>query len=120
MYRAQTTQENLAHGTARFAVCRGPDNGSRACGDGGPGRMLDPSEIVSRAEQRTSRKNRICPASVWLHYRRAHAREALDPVRFISNHSSGKMGFAIAAAAAARGADVTLIAGPVHTDTSGC
>lgn len=115
MYRAQTTQENLAHLEQLGFVVWGPDSGSQACGDTGPGRMLDPSEIVSRAEQHFRKKQDM--TGIRLAITAGPTREALDPVRFISNHSSGKMGFAIAATAAARGADVTLIAGPVTLPT---
>ncbi len=115
MYRAQTTQENLAHLEQLGFAVWGPDSGSQACGDIGPGRMLDPSEIVSRAEQYFRKKQDM--SGIRLAITAGPTREALDPVRFISNHSSGKMGFAIAAAAAGRGADVTLIAGPVTLPT---
>lgn len=120
MYRAAATQANLQTLGQRGVLIWGPDQGSQACGDVGPGRMLDPNEIVARVNQHFS------PAVVEPQQNLKHlkimitagpTREALDPVRFISNHSSGKMGFAIAEAAAQRGADVTLIAGPVALPT---
>ncbi|WP_108125692.1 bifunctional phosphopantothenoylcysteine decarboxylase/phosphopantothenate--cysteine ligase CoaBC [Saccharospirillum mangrovi] len=92
----------------------GPDAGQQACGDIGPGRMLEPAglaELTARAFSPallTGRKVVITAGPT---------REALDPVRYLSNHSSGKMGFALAAAAAEAGADVLLIAGPVHLPT---
>lgn len=116
MYRAQVTQSNIAGLAARGYQIWGPDEGSQACGDVGPGRMLDPHEIVRLAlEALTDNKQDL--AGLKIAITAGPTREALDPVRFISNHSSGKMGFAIAQAAAARGAQVTLIAGPVQLVT---
>lgn len=92
----------------------GPDAGQQACGDIGPGRMLEPAglaELTARAFAPgllTGRRVVITAGPT---------REALDPVRYLSNHSSGKMGFALAAAAAEAGAEVTLIAGPVELAT---
>ncbi|WP_147200375.1 bifunctional phosphopantothenoylcysteine decarboxylase/phosphopantothenate--cysteine ligase CoaBC [Pantoea sp. CCBC3-3-1] len=115
MYRALPTQHNLQMLASRGVMIWGPDSGSQACGDIGPGRMLDPLAIVDEAV------NWALPAKDLQHLKimitAGPTREALDPVRFISNHSSGKMGFAIAAAAAKRGADVTLVAGPVALET---
>ncbi len=87
----------------------GPDQGEQACGDVGPGRMLEPDELASRILQ---------PESGALAGRRVvitagPTREPIDPVRYISNHSSGKMGYAIAAAARQAGAQVVLVSGPV-------
>ena len=115
MYRALPTQHNLQVLAQRGVLIWGPDSGSQACGDIGPGRMLDPLTIVDLAA------NHVAPVNDLQHLRimitAGPTREALDPVRFISNHSSGKMGFAIAAAAAKRGANVTLVAGPVNLAT---
>ncbi|MFT8139995.1 phosphopantothenoylcysteine decarboxylase, partial [Salmonella enterica subsp. enterica serovar Enteritidis] len=77
-------------------------SGSQACGDVGPGRMLDPLEIAALAERHFSVKQDLQHLHIMV--TAGPTREALDPVRFISNHSSGKMGFAIAQAAAQRGA----------------
>ncbi|ACS83975.1 bifunctional phosphopantothenoylcysteine decarboxylase/phosphopantothenate--cysteine ligase CoaBC [Musicola paradisiaca] len=115
MYRAAPTQQNLDTLASRGIAIWGPDSGSQACGDIGPGRMIDPREIVSRAEQHFSRVNDLQHLNIMI--TAGPTREALDPVRFISNHSSGKMGFAIAQAAAERGAHVTLVAGPVNLPT---
>ncbi|WP_050569915.1 bifunctional phosphopantothenoylcysteine decarboxylase/phosphopantothenate--cysteine ligase CoaBC [Dickeya sp. NCPPB 3274] len=115
MYRAAATQHNLGVLAARGALIWGPDSGSQACGDVGPGRMIDPLEIVANADAHFAHVNDLQHLSVMV--TAGPTREALDPVRFISNHSSGKMGFAIAAAAAARGARVTLVAGPVNLPT---
>lgn len=115
MYRAAATQANLQTLQARGMLLWGPDSGSQACGDVGPGRMLDPLDIVELANGHFSAPQDLQHLQVMI--TAGPTREALDPVRFISNHSSGKMGFAIARAAAARGAQVTLIAGPVSLPT---
>ncbi|MFP4865340.1 bifunctional phosphopantothenoylcysteine decarboxylase/phosphopantothenate--cysteine ligase CoaBC [Providencia rettgeri] len=115
MYRAKATQENLIKLQQRQCMIWGPDAGSQACGDIGPGRMIDPLEIVRLANEFFTPKLNL--QGIKLMITAGPTREALDPVRFISNHSSGKMGFAIAKAASQRGADVTLIAGPVNIET---
>ncbi|UQY44033.1 bifunctional phosphopantothenoylcysteine decarboxylase/phosphopantothenate--cysteine ligase CoaBC [Erwinia sp. PK3-005] len=115
MYRALPTQENLQRLSGRGVLIWGPDSGSQACGDVGPGRMLDPLAIVDRAVAWSMPVNDLQHLNIMI--TAGPTREALDPVRYISNHSSGKMGFAIAAAAAARGARVTLVAGPVALAT---
>ena len=116
MYRAQATQHNLQTLATRGLLLWGPDSGSQACGDVGPGRMLDPLTIVDMAAQHFA-----SPVKDLQHLNlmitAGPTREPLDPVRYITNHSSGKMGFAIAAAAAQRGANVTLISGPVSLPT---
>ncbi|EQC1056742.1 bifunctional phosphopantothenoylcysteine decarboxylase/phosphopantothenate--cysteine ligase CoaBC [Providencia rettgeri] len=115
MYRAKATQENLIKLQQRQCMIWGPDAGSQACGDIGPGRMIDPLEIVRLTNEFFTPKLDL--QGIKLMITAGPTREALDPVRFISNHSSGKMGFAIAKAASQRGADVTLIAGPVNIET---
>ncbi|MGE9553159.1 bifunctional phosphopantothenoylcysteine decarboxylase/phosphopantothenate--cysteine ligase CoaBC [Erwinia amylovora] len=115
MYRAPATQYNLQVLAERGVMLWGPDSGSQACGDVGPGRMLDPLAIVDEAVNWASPVNDLKHLNIMI--TAGPTREALDPVRFITNHSSGKMGFAIAAAAAKRGANVTLIAGPVALPT---
>ncbi|KAB8310535.1 bifunctional phosphopantothenoylcysteine decarboxylase/phosphopantothenate--cysteine ligase CoaBC [Erwinia endophytica] len=115
MYRAPVTQHNIQELAGRGVMIWGPDNGSQACGDIGPGRMLDPLAIVDKAASWASPINDLQHLNIMI--TAGPTREALDPVRFITNHSSGKMGFAIAAAAAKRGANVTLIAGPVALPT---
>ena len=110
MWRNQATQENLERINARGITVVGPTAGIQACGDDGPGRMLEPEEIV------------VCTANMFqtniltgsrLLVTAGPTREAIDPVRFLSNRSSGRMGYAVATAAAEAGADVTLISGPV-------
>jgi len=115
MYRALPTQHNLHLLAQRGVMIWGPDSGSQACGDIGPGRMIDPLAIVALAVDWASPVDDLKHLNIMI--TAGPTREALDPVRFISNHSSGKMGFAIAAAAAKRGANVTLIAGPVDLTT---
>lgn len=116
MYRAAATQANLATLGGRGVLLWGPDNGSQACGDIGPGRMPDPLVLVDHVAQHFTPDRSLSHLNIML--TAGPTREALDPVRFLSNHSSGKMGFAIARAAAAKGARVTLIAGPVSLPTS--
>ncbi|TWD32644.1 bifunctional phosphopantothenoylcysteine decarboxylase/phosphopantothenate--cysteine ligase CoaBC [Pantoea sp. SJZ147] len=115
MYRAAVTQANLATLQSRGVLIWGPDSGSQACGDVGPGRMLDPLAIVDYAVQWASPVNDLQHLNIMI--TAGPTREAIDPVRYISNHSSGKMGFAIATAAANRGANVTLVCGPVTLPT---
>ncbi len=115
MYRASSTQYNLKTLYKRGMVFWGPDNGKQACGDVGPGRMLCPKKIVDLAHDYLSRLQNMQHLKIMI--TAGPTREALDPVRFISNNSSGKMGFAIAAAASSRGAQVTLVSGPVSLPT---
>ncbi|MGL4858965.1 MAG: bifunctional phosphopantothenoylcysteine decarboxylase/phosphopantothenate--cysteine ligase CoaBC [Enterobacteriaceae bacterium] len=119
MYRAAATQHNLSVLKARGITIWGPATGSQACGDIGPGRMLEPEEIVTllRETLGSTRGSKQDLSGLNILLTAGPTREALDPVRFISNHSSGKMGFAIAHAAAARGANVILVAGPVALAT---
>ncbi|WP_370560491.1 bifunctional phosphopantothenoylcysteine decarboxylase/phosphopantothenate--cysteine ligase CoaBC [Edwardsiella tarda] len=115
MYRAAATQDNLAILARRGIAIWGPDSGEQACGDVGPGRMLDPLALIERTEAHFHPTRDLAAYRVLI--TAGPTREALDPVRFISNHSSGKMGFAIAEAAARRGAQVTLVSGPVTLPT---
>jgi len=115
MYRATATQHNLGVLASRGLLMWGPDSGSQACGDVGPGRMLDPLTIVEMAAQHFAVIKDLQHLNVMI--TAGPTRERLDPVRYITNDSSGKMGYAIAAAAAARGANVTLISGPVSLPT---
>lgn len=115
MYRAAATQENLIRLKQRQCIIWGPDEGSQACGDVGPGRMINPLDIVSLVREYF--RSRTDLQGIKIMITAGPTREDLDPVRFISNHSSGKMGFAIAEMASRRGAQVTLIAGPVNLAT---
>lgn len=115
MYKAAATQANLALLASRGAIMVGPDSGSQACGDVGPGRMVDPAQLRQALHQqfKVAGQGVGCKLVITA----GPTREALDPVRYLSNHSSGKMGFALAAAAARTGAEVVLIAGPVQLAT---
>lgn len=117
MYKNSATQQNIATLKERKFHILGPASGKQACGDVGAGRMQEPLELVSALEQ----ASHSVPSANWQGKRilitAGPTREAIDPVRYISNHSSGKMGFALASAAAAAGASVYLVAGPVSLAT---
>ncbi|WP_037354069.1 bifunctional phosphopantothenoylcysteine decarboxylase/phosphopantothenate--cysteine ligase CoaBC [Salinivibrio socompensis] len=114
MYRASVTQANIQALRERGCLIWGPDSGAQACGDVGPGRMLEPMALVTECEHWSGPKplsgKRVMITA-------GPTREALDPVRYLSNHSSGKMGYALAEAAASLGAEVTLVSGPVTLST---
>lgn len=109
MWQAAATQTNMATLRSRGVHVVGPGSGFLACGDTGAGRMAEPAEIVAAMERI------LCPrrdfAGLRVLVTAGATRERLDPVRFLSNDSSGKMGFALAAAARDRGAEVTLVCG---------
>ena len=113
MWSHAATQENVQQLAARGVQIIGPDAGEQACGDIGPGRLLEPDAIVAalnqRFESRLLEGRRIVVTA-------GPTREAIDPVRYLSNHSSGKMGYALADACAAAGAEVALISGPVNLE----
>ncbi|MEZ5514714.1 MAG: bifunctional phosphopantothenoylcysteine decarboxylase/phosphopantothenate--cysteine ligase CoaBC [Steroidobacteraceae bacterium] len=114
MWLNAATQDNVASLRSRGIAIHGPGSGEQACGEVGEGRMLEPQELADLVA--------VAPATGALAGKRVvitagPTRERIDPVRFISNRSSGKMGFAVAQAARAAGADVVLIAGPVALDT---
>ncbi len=109
MWASGATQENCSTVLRRGVLLLGPAEGDQACGEVGPGRMLDPAEIVSRLAQLTG-GGPMADLSVLV--TAGPTQEAIDPVRYVSNHSSGKMGYAIAQAAADAGALVTLVSGP--------
>jgi len=115
MYRAAATQHNLSVLAARGVLLWGPDSGSQACGDVGPGRMLDPLAIVDLAAAHFSPVKTLQHLNIMI--TAGPTQELLDPVRYITNKSSGKMGFAIADAAARLSANVTLVSGPVSLPT---
>ncbi len=114
MYRNVATQENIATLERRGMHIWGPAAGEQACGDIGPGRMLEPMQLVHLCEQFFQPKE-LAGKSILISA--GPTREAIDPVRYISNHSSGKMGYALANAAAKMGAKVTLVSGPVNLST---
>ena len=114
MYAHPATQENIATLKRRGCHIWGPAAGEQACGDVGMGRMLEPMQLVHRCEAFFQPKP-MAGHSVLI--TAGPTREAIDPVRYISNHSSGKMGYALAEAAAKLGATVTLVSGPVSLAT---
>ncbi|MGA9343336.1 MAG: bifunctional phosphopantothenoylcysteine decarboxylase/phosphopantothenate--cysteine ligase CoaBC [Rhodanobacteraceae bacterium] len=114
MWVHPATQANVESLRARGASVLGPASGSQACGDIGPGRLLDPQDIVAALV--AARGPRLL-AGISVLVNAGPTFEDIDPVRYIGNRSSGRMGFAVAAAAADQGADVTLVAGPVALTT---
>ena len=114
MWAHPATQRNLAQVAQDGARVLGVGSGEQACGETGDGRMLEPAEIFEELYQFFSPK-RLVGQRVLI--TAGPTFEAIDPVRGITNLSSGKMGFAIARAARAAGAEVTLVAGPVHLAT---
>lgn len=113
MYANRATQDNIKLLASRAVLIWGPDDGEQACGDTGPGRMLEPTELFERVAEYLSPgkldgKNVLITAGP--------TREPIDPVRYISNRSTGRMGYALAQAAHQAGAGVTLVSGPVNLD----
>lgn len=112
MWTAEVTQANLQTLLARGVKTVGPASGLLACGDNGAGRMSEPAEIVEaivsilRPSKDMEGMNVLVTAGPTV--------ERIDPVRYLTNDSSGKMGYALAQAAQQRGANVTLVTGPVH------
>lgn len=141
MWNHPATQRNLAQLQADGVHIMDPDEGAMACGEFGPGRLPEPPAVAERIcamlghdfdiMLTSGRSPTTVPSGAALTGELAHrplsgqrilvtagpTHEAIDPVRYIANRSSGRQGFAIAAAAAALGAEVTLIAGPVHLAT---
>jgi len=113
MWANPATQANVRTLTERGVILWGPAEGDQACGETGPGRMLEPSELLARVEGLGSSGPL---AGVRALVTAGPTREALDPVRFLGNRSSGKMGYAVAEALSAAGAAVTLISGPTTID----
>jgi len=110
MWSHPATSDNMRTLAQRDVLVFGPDNGIQACGDVGEGRMQQPDDIVEQVANcfqsgPLSGKKVVISAGP--------TREAIDPVRYISNHSSGKMGYALAIAAVEAGAEVTVVSGPV-------
>ncbi len=116
MWTNQATQMNVAHLRERGVALLGPTSGEQACGEVGPGRMLEPQAIMA-AIISVFRTNHLAGAGVLI--TAGPTRELIDPVRYISNRSSGKMGYAVAQAAMEAGAKVTLVSGPVTLTAPG-
>jgi phosphopantothenoylcysteine decarboxylase/phosphopantothenate--cysteine ligase len=110
MWRAPATQCNIAVLIARGATVVGPASGQLACGDFGEGRLAEVPDIVEGVLAQAGRSRQL--AGVRVLVTAGPTREPIDPVRFIGNASSGKTGYAIAAEAHRRGAQVTLVTGP--------
>jgi phosphopantothenoylcysteine decarboxylase/phosphopantothenate--cysteine ligase len=115
MWSNKATQDNMRLLGARGIAVLGPGSGDQACGETGDGRMLEPLEIAEHAVTLLGGRGPLSGVRVLI--TAGPTRERVDPVRFLSNRSSGKMGFAVAAAARAAGADVVLVAGPVTLAT---
>ncbi|MDQ1345178.1 MAG: phosphopantothenoylcysteine decarboxylase / phosphopantothenate---cysteine ligase [Pseudomonadota bacterium] len=115
MWANAATQANVAVLRSRGVTVLGPAEGDQACGETGPGRMLEPAEILDAFAPRGA-GNRVL-AGLKVMITAGPTRERIDPVRFITNRSSGKMGFAVAEAAREAGAEVVLVSGPVNVAT---
>ena len=110
MWLDKTTQDNYKKISSRGITFIGPADGEQACGDVGPGRMVEPDNILNLIASSTKRgplSGKVITITA------GPTREQIDPVRFISNNSSGKMGYALAEAAIELGASVNLVSGPV-------
>jgi phosphopantothenoylcysteine decarboxylase/phosphopantothenate--cysteine ligase len=114
MWRQAVTQENLECLRRRGFRVFGPASGEQACGDEGPGRLLQPQELLAAASEVFGGERLVGVKAV---VTAGPTREPVDPVRFIGNRSSGRMGFAVARALAREGAEVVLVAGPVIQET---
>ena len=123
MWAAKATQRNLQTLVEDGIHVIMPDAGEQACGDVGLGRMPEPEDLARQVAAYFHKAQRALAEKFGLLAGKrvtitaGPTREAIDPVRYISNHSTGKMGFALAAACYAAGAKVTLVAGPVSLDT---
>lgn len=109
MWSSSATKDNLLQLQERNVIILGPASGEQACGDVGEGRMLEPEQLIEDLEQLF---NKQILSGVRVMITAGPTREAIDPVRYISNHSSGKMGYAVAQAALEAGASVELVSGP--------
>ena len=115
MWLDASTQANITKiQSVKNVQMWGPDQGQQACGDVGPGRMIEPVNLAQMLAQQFENKS-LTGKTVLI--TAGPTREAIDPVRYISNHSSGKMGYALATAAQEAGAHVVLISGPVNLNT---
>jgi len=115
MWANAATRANVALLAARGIEVIGPAEGDQACGETGPGRMVEPDVLAAAVIDRAARSGALAGRKVIV--TAGPTRECIDPVRFITNRSSGKMGFAVAEAARDAGAEVMLISGPVNVCT---
>ena len=111
MWANEATQANISTLRGRGVVVLGPGSGDQACGEVGEGRMLEPAELAAAVLESLSGARPLAGCKVVV--TAGPTRERIDPVRFISNRSSGKMGYAVAQAAREAGAEVVLVSGPV-------
>ena len=115
MWANPATQANIHTLLERGVRVLGPDSGNQACGEVGPGRMWEPAKLAEAVLASPPNMGMLAGLNVLI--TAGPTRERLDPVRYLTNRSSGKMGFAVAAAAREAGAHVTLVAGPVNLAT---
>jgi phosphopantothenoylcysteine decarboxylase/phosphopantothenate--cysteine ligase len=113
MYLNEATQDNINRLRSRGVLVWGPAEGEQACGDVGPGRMLEPEALLGLIEGRF-RPGKLSGKKVLITAGPTH--EAIDPVRYIGNRSTGRMGYALARAVVEAGAEVILVSGPVSLD----
>ena len=118
MWANAATRANMALLAARGIEVIGPAEGDQACGETGPGRMVEPDVLAQAMIGRSTAGRQLAGRRVIV--TAGPTRERIDPVRFITNRSSGKMGFAVAEAARDAGAEVILISGPVNVCTPRC
>jgi phosphopantothenoylcysteine decarboxylase/phosphopantothenate--cysteine ligase len=112
MWSHAATQSNLRTLSDRGAVVLGPVTGPLANGEIGEGRMIEPEDIAGEVESHLAHSDDLSGSRILITAGPTH--EDLDPVRFLGNRSSGRMGYAVAAQALRRGAEVTIVSGPVH------
>lgn len=117
MWRHPATVDNVERLKRLGYELIGPDEGEQACGDEGPGRLVEPEVLASSVHAMLSKGSTGPLSGTKVIVTAGPTRESIDPVRYISNNSSGRQGFAMCRAAYAAGADVTLIAGPVALAT---
>jgi len=115
MWANKATQANVQTVIARGVRVLGPGSGSQACGEIGEGRMWEPAQLAASALDPPVNAGLLTGLNVLI--TAGPTRERLDPVRYLTNRSSGKMGFAVATAAREAGAHVTMVSGPVHLET---
>ena len=115
MWANAATQANVATLRSRGVTILGPAEGEQACGETGAGRMVEPADIVAALLPREAGAGALAGRKVLI--TAGPTRERIDPVRFITNRSSGKMGYAVAEAARAAGAEVVIVSGPVSVPT---
>ena len=117
MWLHPSVQANRGRLEKRGVRCLGPAHGDQACGEDGPGRMIEPEDLVKTVFREPAKLGSRSLKNLRAVITAGPTREPIDPVRYITNRSSGKMGFALAAAAQRAGAEVVLVSGPVFMPT---